>query len=81
MVNGEVYINETLSGKMSFFKLSLKILNKQANDKWTLSHGLVEERFEKAMQRRRERRRAFLFFSPSAFFALSRLLPFPTWKA
>ena len=33
MVNGEVYINETLSGKMSFFKLSLKILNKQANDK------------------------------------------------
>lgn len=33
MVNGEVYINETLSGKISFFELSLKILNKQVNDK------------------------------------------------
>ena len=70
MVNGEVYINETLSGKMSFFELSLKIINKQANDKRTLYHGLVEERFDKAMERRRERRRAFLFFSPSAFFVL-----------
>ena len=33
MVNGEVYINETLSGKMRYFELSLKILNKQVNDK------------------------------------------------
>ena len=33
MVNGEVYINETLSGKMSIFKFSLKILNKQANNR------------------------------------------------
>ena len=58
MVNGEVYINETLSGKMSFLKFSLKILNKQVNNKSTLSHGLVEERFEKVMERRKERRRA-----------------------
>ena len=80
MVNGEVYINETLSGKMSIFKFSLKILNKQANNRWTLSYGLVKERFEKAMERRRERRRALLFFSPSAFCALSLPLPFPSTR-
>ena len=81
IVNGEVFINETLSGKMSFFKCSLKILNKQAKNRWTLSYGLVEERFEKAVEGRSERRRALLFFSSSAFFPLSLLLPFSTRKA